>query len=176
VSDITAADLAAAGFGGDPDFDQPADEARALTGMQRFMLGYYDQSYPLSITKPATGATAGIPGAFTPPGCFVPTSVANLIAGVPHVVVASPATAWTTGQYVQTQTAGAPGQAHWTGTAWAAAPALLEEGESRPRRRKNGNGGTATTTEPEPEPDEPVEPEPTEPEQEESPPEEEPSG
>lgn len=66
----------------------------------------------------ATGATAGIPGTWTPPGSIAPASVSNLQAGTPVTVVASPLTAWTTGQYVQTQTAGAPGQAHWDGDSW----------------------------------------------------------
>jgi hypothetical protein len=66
----------------------------------------------------ATGATAGTPGTWTPPGSTPPASVATIGS-----VVASPATAWTTGQYVQTATAGTPGQAHWSGTAWVAGAA-----------------------------------------------------
>jgi len=64
---------------------------------------------------PATGATAGTPGVFTPAGSTAPADVAGL-AGL----TASPATAWTTGQYVQTATAGTAGQGHWNGTAWVA--------------------------------------------------------
>lgn len=76
--------------------------------------GYYDESYPPAILKPpATGATAGIPGTWTPPGSRPPATVAAIGS-----VVASPATPWTTGQYVQTGTAGAAGRATWTGTAW----------------------------------------------------------
>lgn len=75
------------------------------------------------LPDPAIGATAGIPGTFTPPGSLAPTSVANLIAGTPNPVVASPTTAWTTGQYVQTQTPGVAGRAHWNGTAWVAGAA-----------------------------------------------------
>jgi hypothetical protein len=71
----------------------------------------------------ATGATAGIPGSFTPAGATPPTSPAALTAGSPVAVTATPATAWTTGQYVQTGTAGVPGQAHWSGTAWVTGPA-----------------------------------------------------
>jgi hypothetical protein len=67
---------------------------------------------------PATGATAGLPGSWTPAGSTPPASLADLQAGVPNAVTASPATAWTTGQYVQTATAGAAGQATWTGSAW----------------------------------------------------------
>lgn len=71
----------------------------------------------------ATGATSGIPGTWSPPASTPPSTVANLIAGTPNPVVASPTTAWTTGQYVQTGTAGVPGQAHWDGAAWVAGPA-----------------------------------------------------
>lgn len=61
---------------------------------------------------PATGATAGMPGYFTPSGATVPANLAAL-AGVP----ATPATAWTAGQYVIT--ADKLG-AHYDGAAWAA--------------------------------------------------------
>jgi hypothetical protein len=68
----------------------------------------------------ATGATAGIPGTWTPSGSSPPASVAALIAEDPEEVIATPLTAWTTGQYIQTQTAGVPGRAHWNSTAWVA--------------------------------------------------------
>lgn len=67
---------------------------------------------------PSTGATAGIPGSWTPAGSTPPANVASLQGGSPVTVTASPATAWTTGQFVQTQTAGAAGRACWTGTGW----------------------------------------------------------
>jgi len=63
----------------------------------------------------ATGATAGIPGTWTPGGSGVPASVTALQGAS---ISASPNTAWTTGQYVQTGTAGVSGQAHWSGSAW----------------------------------------------------------
>jgi hypothetical protein len=73
---------------------------------------------------PATGATAGTPGTWTPVGSVAPANVADLIAGVPNAVTASPATAWTTGQYVQTQEGGTGGRAYWDGTApWVAGTA-----------------------------------------------------
>jgi hypothetical protein len=61
----------------------------------------------------ATGAT-GItsPGTFTPPGAMAPANLAAMSG-----VTASPATAWTTGQYV---VLGDGSQAHWNGTAWVA--------------------------------------------------------
>lgn len=99
---------------------------------------YYDQSYPPSLYRtpavPATGATAGIPGTWTPAGSQPPASVADLAAGTPNAVVASPATAWTTGQYVQTQTIGAAGRASWSGTNWVggAAPLAEQENEMSP--------------------------------------------
>ena len=66
----------------------------------------------------STTGVAGIPGSWTPAGSMPPSTVADLAAGRPITVTASPATAWTTGQYVQTGTAGAPGRACWTGSAW----------------------------------------------------------
>lgn len=75
---------------------------------------------------PATGATAGIPGTWTPAGSIPPATVADLQGGIPNAVVASPTTGWTTGQHVQTQTAGAAGRATWTGTGWVGGLAPLE--------------------------------------------------
>lgn len=63
----------------------------------------------------ATGATAGTPGTWTPGGSGVPASVTALQGAS---ISASPNTAWTVGQYVQTGTAGVAGQAHWSGSAW----------------------------------------------------------
>jgi hypothetical protein len=60
----------------------------------------------------ATGANAGAPGQFTPAGCTRPANLAGLGA-----VTASPATAWSAGQYVVT--ADQLG-AHWSGSAWVA--------------------------------------------------------
>jgi hypothetical protein len=63
----------------------------------------------------ATGATAGSPGFYTPSGASVPANLAALSS-----VAASPATAWTTGQYVISADLLAN---HWTGSAWAAGKA-----------------------------------------------------
>lgn len=82
-------------------------------------LGYWDESYPPSVygpppvVVPATGATAGIPGSFTPAGSTPPANVAGM-AGL----TATPATPWTTGQFVQTGTIGAAGRATWAGSSW----------------------------------------------------------
>jgi hypothetical protein len=64
---------------------------------------------------PATTAYAGIPGDWGPVGCAVPAAQANVIGSS---IVAVPTTPWTTGQHVQTLTAGAAGRVCWTGSAW----------------------------------------------------------
>jgi hypothetical protein len=69
------------------------------------------------VLVPATGATAGTPGTWTPAGSAPP---ANLAAA--SSVTASPTTAWTTGQYV---VAGDAAHIHWDGAAWATGPAAL---------------------------------------------------
>jgi hypothetical protein len=66
-------------------------------------------------TLPATTAYAGIPGSFGPVGCDIPAAQANIIGSS---IVAVPATGWTTGQFVQSQVAGAAGRCCWTGSAW----------------------------------------------------------
>lgn len=63
----------------------------------------------------ATGATAGKPGTFTPAGSAPRANLAAMSG-----ITASPATAWTTGQYV---VLGDNSHAHWTSTAWAAGDA-----------------------------------------------------
>lgn len=65
----------------------------------------------------ATGATAGSPGTATPANSYFPETLAALQASS---ITASPATAWTTGQYI---TLGDGSTAHWTGSAWAAGAA-----------------------------------------------------
>lgn len=67
----------------------------------------------------ASGATAGTPGSFTPAGAAAPANLAALIGAVP-AVVASPATAWTTGQHV---VLGDASHAHWNASAWTAGDA-----------------------------------------------------
>lgn len=60
----------------------------------------------------ATGATAGIPGTFTPAG----SGGVNNLAGMTGVT-ASPATTWTIGQYVRLND---NTNCYWNGTAWVA--------------------------------------------------------
>jgi hypothetical protein len=74
--------------------------------------------FTFTAAAPATGATAGTPGTFTPAGSQTPANVAALTG-----LTASPATAWATGQYVQTATPLAAGQGFWDGAAWVAGKA-----------------------------------------------------
>jgi hypothetical protein len=60
-------------------------------------------------------ATAGAPGSFT--GSPKPDDFAD--ANSSGVKPSGAQSAWTTGQYVQGNKAGAAGQMNWTGTAWA---------------------------------------------------------
>jgi hypothetical protein len=63
----------------------------------------------------ATGATAGSPGSFTPEGSTAPANLAGLAD-----VIATPTSAWTTGQHV---VLGDASKAYWNGTAWVAGQA-----------------------------------------------------
>jgi hypothetical protein len=67
----------------------------------------------------AAGATAGSPGSFTPPGAAAPANLAALQTASP-AIVASPTTAWATGEHV---ILGDASQASWDGTAWVAGAA-----------------------------------------------------
>lgn len=60
----------------------------------------------------ATGATAGIPGTYTPAGSQLPANLGALVG-----ITASPASAWTKGQYV---VLGDASEAHWNGGSWGA--------------------------------------------------------
>jgi hypothetical protein len=132
----------------------------------------YEESYPPSLLGlpgggPSTGATAGIPGTWTPAGSTPPATQLDALQGKPYTIKPTPATGWTSGQYVQTQQAGAAGRITWTGTSWAGGAAPLEartapeveppEAQSRPagdasdppserpppeRRRRNGGRRT----------------------------------
>jgi hypothetical protein len=66
---------------------------------------------PLGEGVAATGATAGTPGTYSPSGAAQPTNLAALAE-----VIATPTTAWTTGQYVEL---GDATTAHWDGDSWA---------------------------------------------------------
>jgi len=62
----------------------------------------------------STGANAGTPGTWTPAGSVPPANLAALQAAVP-AVAANPATAWTTGQYVDL---GDGSDAYWDSDSW----------------------------------------------------------
>lgn len=63
----------------------------------------------------ATGATAGTPGDWTPAGAVPCPTFTQM-----DTITASPATAWTTGQYVEL---GDWTYAHWGGTNWTSGKA-----------------------------------------------------
>jgi hypothetical protein len=78
--------------------------------------GLYNPAFP-----PATGATAGRPGQFTPVGAIPRANLANMGG-----IVAAPATPWAAGLFVFT---GDGRRQRWTGAAWAAAPATASDDE-----------------------------------------------
>ena len=83
----------------------------------------YTPDNSLGCAPVATGATetVGAAGVFTPAGAMAPSSLSDLQAGIPAVVIADPTTGWTKGSHVLL----ADGtQAHWNGTAWAIGPSL----------------------------------------------------
>jgi Lambda phage tail tube protein, TTP len=63
----------------------------------------------------ATGATAGSPGTYTPSGAALPANLAAMTG-----ITATPATAWTSGQFVYMADGN---KAHWSATAWVAGEA-----------------------------------------------------
>jgi hypothetical protein len=74
----------------------------------------------------AKTATAGTPGTWAPAGSDKPADSAQ---ATQWGVTASPATPWTTTQYVQGSTPGAPGEMTWTGSAWVGGRAPLADEE-----------------------------------------------
>lgn len=84
-----------------------------LTTDQLYDWIHNETAVPIVLGPPATGATAGIPGTYTPSGAALPANLAAMVG----TVTASPTTAWTTGQYVNLADGS---KAHWSGTAWTA--------------------------------------------------------
>ncbi|MCY0933630.1 hypothetical protein [Streptomyces sp. H34-S4] len=70
---------------------------------------------PLGGGVVATGAVAGTPGSFTPSGATAPANLSALSS-----VIATPTSAWTTGQRV---VLGDASTAHWSGSAWVSGSA-----------------------------------------------------
>lgn len=94
----------------DTSIEVAADGAVAINGN---FAGAGDWSTPGAV--PATGATAGTPGTFTPAGSLRPANLAAMTA-----ITATPATAWTVGQYVVMAD---NAHTHWSSTAWVAGDA-----------------------------------------------------
>lgn len=94
-----------------------------------YLRGYDDSTHEVwgdsvvagSSPKPAVSTGyAGIPGSFGPDGSALPATAAAVIGSS---IVAVPDTPWTTGQFIQTATAGAAGRVSWSGTAWVSGAA-----------------------------------------------------
>lgn len=83
-----------------------------------YNLVFDSATFPAEGATTASGATAGTPGTWTPGGSTPPNSIAALQAAG---VVASPATAWTSGQYI---VLGDSSHAYWDGDSWEAGEAL----------------------------------------------------
>lgn len=95
--------------------DFSASDTESLAGLpigiKPLPFGTNKWTYAITpLGRNATGATAGTPGQFTPVGAVPPFNLAAMSS-----ITASPATAWTTGQYVEL---GDSSDAHWSGTAW----------------------------------------------------------
>lgn len=87
---------------------------KAVRGHATMPHEIWGDNYAGGDTAPAaTTAFAGLPGDFGPVGCTTPANAAAV-----GTLAARPTTAWTTGQYVQSATAGLTGRAYWNGTAW----------------------------------------------------------
>jgi hypothetical protein len=103
---------------------------------------WFDESYPPSVLNPPppvvlpTGATAGTPGAWTPPGCDVPSSLAEA-----NALGLSLGAAWSGLTYVELDPTGS---VYWTGTAFAlgVAPALDEGTTTSSTRRRKATSST----------------------------------
>lgn len=99
-----------------------------------YNLVFDEATFPAGVT--ATGATAGTPGTFTPPGADAPEDLGGMTG-----ITASPTTAWTTGQHVLLSDN--TSKAYWDGTAWATGQAALMSAESGDTEARNGSGAEA---------------------------------
>ncbi|QJD50662.1 major tail protein [Streptomyces phage Issmi] len=101
----------------DVSFGDTESLAGLPIGVKPMALGSNNWTYaitPLGASV-ATGATAGAPGSFTPDGSVTPANLAAMAS-----VIATPTSAWTTGQYV---TLGDASKAYWDGDSWMAGQA-----------------------------------------------------
>ncbi|MFG2850873.1 hypothetical protein ACGFZ9_09405 [Streptomyces mirabilis] len=101
--------------------DMAISDTESLAGLPLGVkpMAYGNNAWTYAITPlggvMATGATAGSPGFFTPEGATAPTTLAGMSS-----VIATPTTAWTTGQHLLL---GDSSKAYWNGTAWVAGQA-----------------------------------------------------
>jgi len=115
--------LTAGAFGGEARVSLTAEATMPCDGRPIICFGNTTDSESVGGPIIATGATEvpGGPGTWTPAGAAVlPADAADMTA---MAIVATPATAWTTGSYMQGTTAGVAGRGHWDGTAWVAGAA-----------------------------------------------------
>lgn len=96
-----------------PDETAGGDINTRLTSDFDWQISNLTRAYP----PPATGATAGSPGTFTPAGAVPPLNLAGMTG-----ITATPTTLWTTGEYV---TLGDGTNAFWNATAWTAGTATF---------------------------------------------------
>ncbi|RPF45742.1 hypothetical protein EDD96_2306 [Streptomyces sp. Ag109_G2-6] len=101
--------------------DMAISDTESLAGLPLGVkpMAYGNNTWTYAITPLggvlATGASAGTPGSFTPDGAATPANLAGMSS-----VIATPTTAWTTGQHV---ILGDGSKAYWNGTAWVAGQA-----------------------------------------------------
>lgn len=111
---MTAYEISALATPPDPGWsNSPPDDGIGATEPPPVPIDMWTPGWSNSGT--ATGATAGTPGAWAPAGTDAPADLAAAGAVTP-----SPATAWTTGQYV---VLGDASHAYWDGAAWVAGEA-----------------------------------------------------
>jgi hypothetical protein len=77
-----------------------------------FVSGPWSDIVSDTLADNSTGATAGTPGVWTPPGSRIPGDLAEVIS---LGIVADPLTTWTIGQGVVTQDVNTT---HWDGADW----------------------------------------------------------
>lgn len=106
--------VAAGTIGGEARTNLTADFTMPLTRKPDIDFGTTaDHEVVTGAGTKSTGATAGIPGFFTPAGSATPATLAAMSAA--PAVTASPTTAWTVGQHV---VVGDGTHVHWSSTAW----------------------------------------------------------
>ncbi|AUG87200.1 major tail protein [Streptomyces phage Omar] len=101
----------------DVSFGDTESMAGLVIGVKPMALGNNTWTYAITPlgSSVATGATAGTPGSFSPEGAIAPANLAAMAD-----VIATPTSAWTSGQHV---VLGDASQAHWDGDSWASGAA-----------------------------------------------------